>query len=238
MSRSFLSTQFNTLGLIATRQIHSLLLRFGLDLVPVGDGKSHLAHIRRSMSEARLLLNGFEAYQLMEMVQATANVPGDLAEVGVFRGGSAKLICAVKGDRPLHLFDTFEGLPNPTGNDAGSPFWATAYSAQMEAVKNYIGSCSSVHFYKGFFPQTAGPVESRKFSFVHLDVDLYESTKASLEWFYPRLSPGAILMCHDYNYPGVKNAVMECMDGKPEMPISQSAGRHCLIVRHGSTPAC
>jgi O-methyltransferase len=213
--------------------VHRVLLRYGMDLAPVGDGKSHLDHIRRGMSETTLLLNGFEAYQLMEMVRATASVPGDIAEVGVFRGASAKLICAVKENRPLHLFDTFEGLPDLTVADTESPFAAKAYSAQLEAVKRYVGPCPQVEFYQGLFPATAGPVENRKFSFVHVDVDLYEATRASLEWFYPRLSPGAIVMCHDFHYPGVKKAVHEALEGKPERPISQSSGSHCLILKQG-----
>jgi predicted O-methyltransferase YrrM len=89
-----------------------------------------------------------------------------------------------------------------------------------------------VALYKGLFPLTAGPVADRKFSFVHLDVDLYESTKASLEWFYPRLSPGAVVMCHDYDHSGVRKAVDEFLADKPEIAIHQPAGGHCLIVKH------
>lgn len=54
-----------------------------------------------------------EAYQIHNAVVATRDVPGALAEVGVFRGGTARVICEAKGERTLHLFDTFEGLPEP-----------------------------------------------------------------------------------------------------------------------------
>lgn len=183
------------------------------------------------MSEANLLLNGCEAYQLMEVARTTARVAGDLAEVGVFQGGSAKLICHVKGERALHLFDTFEGLPEPTAADVHSRFWGSEFSAQMDAVRAYLAEYKNVTFYKGLFPMTAGPVSDRKFSFVHLDVDLYESTKASLEWFYSRLSPGAVVMCHDYDHSGVRKAVDEFLADKPEIAIHQPAGGHCLIVK-------
>jgi hypothetical protein len=101
----------------------------------------------------------------------------------------------------------------------------------METVRAYLGDFKNVFFYKGLFPATAGPVADRKFSFVHLDVDLYESTRASLEWFYSRLSPGAVLMCHDYYHLGVRKAVDEFLAGKPENAIQQPAGGHCLIVK-------
>jgi O-methyltransferase len=212
-------------------RVHRSLLKFGLDLVPVGDRSSHLAQIRQSMSEAALCLNGCEAYQLMDVVKATEAVPGDLAEVGVFRGGSAKLICHVKGERKLHLFDTFAGLPELTAADRGSPFWGSEFSAEMDAVRKYLGGHKEVYFYRGLFPDTAGPVADRRFSFVHLDVDLYESTKAALEWFYPRLSPGAVVMCHDYFYPGVGTAMHEFLADKPEICIPQPAGAHCLVMK-------
>jgi hypothetical protein len=202
-----LAARAGTVRLVLTRKAHRWLLKFGMDLVPVGDRLTHLPEIRQSMADARLLLNGCEAYQLMELAKATEAVPGDLAEVGVFRGGSARLICQVKGHRTLHLFDTFEGLPEPTAADDGSPFWGSEFSAQLETVEKYLGAYKDVFFYKGLFPRTAGPVADRKFSFVHLDVDLYDSTKASLEWFYPRLSPRAVVMCHDYTSPGVYKAV-------------------------------
>ncbi|HUD98090.1 MAG TPA: TylF/MycF/NovP-related O-methyltransferase [Bryobacteraceae bacterium] len=219
-----------TFRLALAARVHGFLLKFGVDLVPVGDRSSHLAQIRQSMSEG-LLLNGCEAYQLMDVVKATEAIPGDLAEVGVFRGASAKLICQVKGERKLHLFDTFGGLPAPTAADRGSPFWGAEFTAELDAVRKCLGGYREVYFYRGLFPGTAGPVADRKFSFVHLDVDLYESMKASLEWFYPRLSPGAVVMCHDYVYPGIRAAVHEALAGKPEICIPQPAGAHCLIVK-------
>ena len=44
----------------------------------------------------------------------TGKVTGDIAEVGVYKGGSAKIICSAKGDRHLHLFDTFAAFPGWT----------------------------------------------------------------------------------------------------------------------------
>lgn len=55
-----------------------------------------------------------EMANVFHFASAATKIAGDFAEVGVYRGGSAKLICEAKGERPLHLFDTFGGLP-PTG---------------------------------------------------------------------------------------------------------------------------
>src|SRR5271157_3319146 len=126
---------------------HSALVRMGMDLVPVGDRSSNLPIIVRSMAETGMLLNGCEAYQIIELVKATGKVPGALAEVGVFRGGSARLICEAKGARELHLFDTWEGLPDPTEADSGSGFRSREFPASMEATITYLSGYTGVHFY-------------------------------------------------------------------------------------------
>ena len=210
--------------------IHSALARIGMDLVRVGDG-SHLQEIRRSMRHG-MLLNVCEASQITDTAKATEKIPGDLAEIGVYRGGSAKLICGVKGTRPLHLFDTFEGLPSPTREDGLSRFWSNQFQSQIDGVREYLKPYPQVFLYKGLFPATAYPIQDRKFSFVHIDVDLHDSTAASLRWFYPRMSPSGIIMCHDYsNAAGVRKAVDDFFADKPEVVIQQPAGSHCLIVK-------
>lgn len=172
-----------------------------------------------------------EAYLIRASVLGTAKIPGDIAEVGVFRGGTARVICEAKGDRLLHLFDTFEGLPQPDQID--SAFHKGQYACSLETVRAYLSSFSGVEFYKGYFPETAAPVESRTFSFVHLDVDLHESTSQALRFFYPRMNPGAILVSHDYvEFPGVRAAFDEFFTDKPE-PVIEMSGNQCLIVKLG-----
>src|SRR4051794_26748289 len=108
------------------------------------------------------------------MRSSAAKIAGDLAEVGVYQGASAKLICENRAaDRELHLFDTFEGLPNPGAQDHG--YVPGEYRCSLESVQEYLAQYRNVRFYKGLFPDTAGPVADRRFSFVNLDVDLYDS---------------------------------------------------------------
>ncbi|HEX7362137.1 MAG TPA: TylF/MycF/NovP-related O-methyltransferase [Bryobacteraceae bacterium] len=183
------------------------------------------------MKQMGMLLNGCEAYQLIEIVRATAKIPGEIAEVGVFRGGSARLICEHKGGRELYLFDTWSGLPQLTEDDGGSGFFGQQFAASLENVKNALRAYSGVHFLPGPFPQTAEPVRNRCFSFVHLDVDLYEATRDALEFFYPRLARGAALMSHDFHAPGVRKAIEEFFADKPEIVIQQPAGSHIVAIK-------
>ncbi len=195
--------------------------------------RGQLQLIEAVRKERALLTRLDEAYALVNAVRSAAKVPGDLAEVGVYQGASAKLICEMRAaGKALHLFDTFEGLPNPTDDDKG--FVAGEYECSLDSVKAYLRAYRDVFFYKGYFPGTSAPVADRVFSFVNLDVDLYESTKGALDFFYPRISTGGILLSHDYNTQiGVKKAFDEFFADKPE-PVIRLMGSQCMVVRTGS----
>jgi hypothetical protein len=187
--------------------------------------------INNIKKENTLLLAKNEAYQLFMAVKATQKIEEDIAEVGVYRGGSGKLICLAKKNKSLHLFDTFEGLPTPTSLDNTSQFHKGEYKASLESVKNYLKDCPNVEIYKGVFPLTAGPIKNKKFSLVHLDVDLYESTLNSLKFFYPRMNSGGVIISHDYpDSPGVKKAIVDFTKNK-KSPIIEMSGSQCLIVK-------
>lgn len=189
--------------------------------------------IRKVQAERELLLSLPEAYSIFAAVKQTAKVPGDIAEVGVYQGGSSKLICEAKGARHLHLFDTFAGLP--PRKDVDLPHFTEGnYACSLDSVRRYLASYSGITFYEGLFPKTATPVGSHHtFSFVHLDVDLYESTRNCLEFFYPRLSPGGMLISHDYYAAkGVRDAFDEFLVDRPE-PLIELTGDQCMVVKIG-----
>lgn len=193
--------------------------------------KEFAKNLRKIRKETDLLLEDIEAYHIYMAVKTTQKVPGDIAEVGVYRGGSAKIICSAKGEKALHLFDTFEGLPKVDEIDMVWPFYEGKFAASFESVRDYLKESRNVHFYKGIFPDTAGPVKDTVFSLVNLDVDCYESTKLSLEFFYPRMSRGGIIISHDYiTAPGVKKAFDDFFEGKTE-PVLETAGSQCLVVK-------
>jgi O-methyltransferase len=187
--------------------------------------------IRMVYSERKMLLTANEAYQIIAAVQAALKIEGEFAEVGVFQGASSKLICEFKGERALHLFDTFEGLPQPGNFDAAGQMSAGQYTHTMEDVRAYLTKYSNVHFHRGLFPDSAGPVADKRFAFVNIDVDLYEGTFATLEFIYPRMNPGGIVLSHDYaSLIGVRRAFDEFFWNKAETVI-QLTGSQCLVVK-------
>lgn len=142
-------------------------------------------------------------------------IPGDFAEVGVYKGESARALHLMGPERKLHLFDTFEGFErSDLASERGE---AASYTSRhfadtsVRAVLDRIRGGSQIVIHKGVFPETAAEAEGIRFALVNLDADLYRPTKAALEFFYPRLAPGGVIFIHDHNFrwEGIKKAVEE-----------------------------
>ena len=152
-------------------------------------------------------------------------VPGDYAELGVYKGESAKILHLMDPSRTFHLFDTFEGfqeedLKNETG-EAATYTTRNFADTSLEAVKRYLGEEGKFVYHAGRFSESA--VSSRQsavsqLALVNIDADLYNPTQAGLAYFYPLLSPGGVIIIHDYNYkwPGIQRAVDEFASTIPE----------------------
>lgn len=211
--------------------VHIVRARYGV-VIFYGDAirRERLRFIASVRNETKLLLSDHEAYQILSLAYQTEKIPGAIAEVGVYRGASAKLIAHAAGKRPVYLFDTFDGLP-PLEEIDRVAFSDGQYGASMEEVSAYLSAYPNATLIKGVFPQTAQNIENQQFSFVHLDVDLYKSTKEALEFFYPRMSKGGVIISHDYmTAPGVRKAVDDFMFNKPEA-VFESSWRQCFIVK-------
>jgi O-methyltransferase len=173
-------------------------------------------------------------FLLRELLSVVDDVPGDTAEAGVYQGASSWFICDhfVDSDRTHWAFDSFEGLPRPT--DCDGVFWSAGdLEASEEDVRRLLAAYR-VEIRSGWIPESFTGVDAERFCFVHIDVDLHEPTRASLEFFYPRLSSGGIIVCDDYGFttcPGAKSAFDEFVKDKPESVIHMPTGQGVLIRR-------
>lgn len=143
-------------------------------------------------------------------------IEGDFAELGVWRGNTAAVLAcfAARSNRQVLLFDTFEGFHQRdlTGIDAGQLAYFSDTS--VELVKEVIGKeCRVCEFVKGRFPESLNESHSsRRYAAVSLDCDLYEPMKAGLEFFYPLMPKGGLLLLHDYSslaWAGARSAIDE-----------------------------
>lgn len=191
---------------------------------------------RIAREDSPFLLNPSELYNIYAFAGLQRNVDGDFAEVGVYKGATAKAICEQKSpERNLHLFDTFAGLPDVDEVDR-EMFDDAMYDASLEHVERKLAPYTNVQLHKGLFPaETSHAVEDARFAFVHLDVDLYRSTKEALAFFYPRLATGGVLISHDYHASGVRQAFDEFTAEHPGETIDllQLATSQCVLFKRG-----
>lgn len=135
---------------------------------------------------------------------------GDFAELGVYKGGVA-FYMATKCNHLVHLYDTFTGIPeveSSIDNHKVGDFSDTTLAAVQELLKDFF----HVVYHVGIFPDTIDANDDRSFAFVHLDGDTYSSAKEGLNYFFPRLVRGGIIVLDDYNWhmcPGIAKAVDE-----------------------------
>ena len=148
-------------------------------------------------------------------------IAGAFAEVGVWRGETSAFLHRLAPERRLYLFDTFAGFPEldlPPGAD-DTRFRDTSEAA----VRRRVGASANVILRPGYVPETLAGLEDEAFAFVLLDLDLLDPTVASLEFFYPRLSPGGYIVVHDYNNAESDWAGKRAFDGyladKPERVV-------------------
>jgi O-methyltransferase len=152
--------------------------------------------------------------------------PGAMAELGVYKGNSAKILHMVSPARRLYLFDTFEGLDARDVNAESQklPVDNQAFKdTSLTEVKDFVGSDANVIYCRGWFPETVTMVPAAEnFAFAHIDCDLGKAVAAALAFFYPRMSSGGLIIVHDYSsgcWKDVKPAVDAFLVDKPETPI-------------------
>lgn len=218
------------------RTLRALFARRGTMLVNLdAAGRADLATIQATRALVPLLMPDAAALQIMLCVRAATALGGAMAEAGVFMGGSARLICAAKGDAPLHLFDVFETLQQPAAEaeeDEVRRHFGALHGRQDQVARLLAGSGGS-HFHPGMFPASARGLEGERFAFVHIDLDLPRGIADALDFFVPRMVPGGILLLDDYADAGVRGTVQAWFAGRRDT-IVPLPWNQAMVIRQGS----
>jgi O-methyltransferase len=175
-------------------------------------------------------------FTLQSFANSVKRLQGSTAECGVFKGVSSALICAtLKGtyDSAAHYgFDSFEGLPEPTANDAA---WQQGQLAVPHAAaQQHLAEFDFCRLVVGWIPETFRGLEQQSFRLVHIDVDLEQPTRESLDFFYPRAISGALFFFDDYGFrscPGARSAIDAFMVDKPETVVELTTGQAFFYKR-------
>jgi O-methyltransferase len=149
------------------------------------------------------------------------NIDGMFAELGVYKGETANIIHLMDTCREFHLYDTFEGFQKKDlENETGKAATYTTHNfadTSIEQVSKFL-SHENFIFHKGYFPKSSKKPLNKKFALVNMDVDLYNPTKAGLEYFYPLMEKKGVILIHDHNpdWPGIMKAIDEFSQNIPE----------------------
>jgi hypothetical protein len=165
-------------------------------------------------------------------------LPGDFVECGVWKGGSSMMIaltlkqCGIT-DRALYLYDTFEGMSDPTENDVSvvgdkadallqendksAGIWAYSGLEEVKANMQKTGyPADRIHYVKGKVEETIPGVIPANIALLRLDTDWYESTRHELIHLYPLLATQGVMIIDDFgHWEGAKKAVVEYFEGQP-----------------------
>jgi O-methyltransferase len=164
------------------------------------------------------LVDEMRLYELWDLTRQLAAVEGDILEVGVWRGGSGCLMAAASklngSTARVFLCDTFSGVVKAGGDDpiySGGEHADTSEELVAALVRQM--NLDNVEVLTGVFPdETGAAIEARQFKLCHLDLDVYESTRTSAEWLWPRLVEGGVVVVDDYGgdgMDGIRTAVRE-----------------------------
>jgi len=213
--------------------VKQLLRSFGYKIERIDPlAESIPADYNRSPFLPRIYRGALDRYlYFKDMLESVRDIEGDIVECGVSIGHGA-LLFSLLGEyigvnRIYYGFDSFEGFPDPVDKDEKTPikgrgFWANPPDTVMKVLRD--GRLSEeairdrINLMKGWFNETL-PHYDGKIALLHLDCDLYESYKLSLEELYDKVQPGGVIMFDEYNddrWPGATKAIDEFFADKPE----------------------
>lgn len=172
-------------------------------------------------------------YSLWLLARQAMHVEGSFVECGVFRGGSASFLAdIINGKKALHLYDTFEGMPDTDRAHDTLHVKGDFDDTSLDEVRQTVGHADSVFYHKGRIPETFDSLP-KHIAFAHIDVDIYQSVKDCCEHIYPRMTKGGIMVFDDYGHftcPGANEAVNEYFADKESVPLPLVYGQ-CVVFK-------
>jgi O-methyltransferase len=193
-----------------------------------------------TLKPAYTMINVHGLFRLARLTDAInhGGINGNIVECGTWNGGSSALMaarCLAHPDgrrRAFWLYDSFEGLPEPSEHDgaqAGWYFkgWLVADPENIRRAFSRVGfPATQCHIVKGWFQDTLRSSDTGPIALLHIDADWYESVKICLDTFYDQVQPGGYVVFDDYGYfDGCNKAVDEFLARLPAPPALVRTGK-------------
>jgi O-methyltransferase len=179
-----------------------------------------------------ILSAGIKLQRLLRHAKSVADLPGAVAECGVFEGGSLLALAKTLPHKTIYGFDTFKGLPANHWLD-GEPL-PGGMACSLEQVQRNVRRAANIKLVPGILPESVLPYTDERWALVYLDLDYYASTRDCIAFFRQRMTLGGLIVFDDYDWkqtPGVRAAIEEAelpieSDGTPHQVYWRCAG-HC-----------
>ena len=193
-----------------------------------------------SVIRSHTLVDEYRCHELWLLCgQLGASEPGDILEVGVWRGGTGCLLAArcqgTGATRKVFLCDTFSGVVKAGKKDSGyigGEHADTSKSIVLDlAARMGLGN---IEILQGVFPDDTGArIAGRRFGLCHIDVDVYESAAQSFAWVWPRLVPGGVVVFDDYGFYscGGVTRFVDQMRGEPDRLVLYNINGHAIVIK-------
>jgi len=168
---------------------------------------------------------------IRKCLERTHEIDGDIDEIGVSDGQSAALLCKLAGESNVHLFDTFNGIPESEITEGLDDEPAGAFRASVEQVERTLLKFDNYKLHKGVFPHTA--VQLGPLRFVHIDCDLYKTTSAALDWAWPQIEVGGLILDDDYLWEQCRGARLAVDEFVARVECNLEINTQRAIIRKG-----
>ena len=168
----------------------------------------------KEIVKSRSLISDDKIEDIIRYLDQTSSVEGNVAECGVYKGGSAFYICewlrTYDIDKRVHLLDTFNGIPcsNPQKGDTHKV--GDFCDVDLDDVRSFLSDYDDMtDYHVGDFRDTFSKIDpDEKFSLIHVDCDVYDSVMATCRFFYNKMPPGAIMLFDDTASPTCRGSLI------------------------------
>lgn len=185
--------------------------------------------------KSNTLVDIYRCYELWSLAKQVRNLDGDILEIGVWRGGTGSILAEAVKDTPKTVFlaDTFTGVVKAGVND---PIYKGGEHADtsLEIVKKLINSLelTNVILLQGIFSEDTADKVSEKIALLHIDVDVYQSSKDIVEWCLPRLAMGGVIIFDDCGFSGCEGVAAYCeeLQKNPYLRFIYNLNGHAIFT--------